>query len=553
MFLQLEILLFLSHHIKSCNFFSIYVYCDFLLNIAAMDKKDGNEDEKLKIVNRKRKYSVSKKLICSSVPYFEKMFCCDLLESKRSKVELDFDEHVFDSILDWIHSESFFMRMDFVISFYDAADYLMINERLLKPCLTYFHENFTIEHLPVVLPQVTKVSKILNSGSLNNIICRHFLLIANTDIFLDYPVETVEAILKLDLMIYSEYQVFESIMKWVDKDADWRKFLLPQLLNCVRWSLMNSFEVNKIKDNELIKALPNFDEMKTSDVEAGFNRSKQNLFVSIFQRDDSIIRIKAFDNDFFCFTIGDFIQDDSMSLEFVHGENISDILFDYGTKGVRIDWIKKTFRLLDFEVAVKTYYSRFAKFIVEFPSDSSPFSCYLEDKYAKLPEHVPDEESLILESNGKFIVIGKTKDEEWFGLFPVTHESWLDFYDDSFKATVLDNVIYVLTEDLEFIQFNYTTKCFIKSEPFKKEEFDFDDLILTSHQSNDDRLILVDKSTRKVLVFCTYEEEWSEKCCIMNVNFCSNSSGSSVNKLVAFTSTCLPMPVIEPLYKHIDD
>ncbi|XP_025016392.1 uncharacterized protein LOC112538736 [Tetranychus urticae] len=520
-----------------------------------MDKEDENCDAKLQIVNRTRKYNVSKKFICSSVPYFEKMFSCDLLESKENKAEMDFDEHAFDAILNWIHSEFFFTQMDYVISFYEAADYLMINDNLLKPCLSYFHENFTLEHLPIVLPQVTKVSKLINLGSIENFICRHFLMINNTNIFLNYPVEVIESILKLDLMVYSEYQIYESIMKWVNKKVDSRKALLPQLLKSVRWSYMDFGDIIKIKDNELIKTLPNLDFIEYY---VCFNRCKQNFFISIHQIDTSTLRINAFDNDFFCFMIGDFIQDDSMSLEFVHGEHNSDILFDSGTKGIRIDWIKKTFRWLDFKVKGKTYYSKFIKFIVKFsPSLRVSDDCYFEDKDAKLPDSISSEEKLLLESNGKFIVIGKTTDEKkLFGLFPAKCPSWFNNYRDherSFKATVLNDVVYILTKDLEFIQFNYETKCFDKSEPFKEEKWDFNDSILTSHQTNDDKVILVNKSSGKVYVFCIKQKKWIEKYRIMTVKFFSDSSCAHVNKLVAFTSTFLPMKVIEPLYDQSDN
>ncbi|XP_015783211.2 uncharacterized protein LOC107361009 [Tetranychus urticae] len=515
-----------------------------------MDKEDENCDAKLQILNRKRKYTVSKKFICSTVPYFERMFSYDYSSApKKNKVELDFDECVFNSILDWIHSGSFCIQMETVISFYDAADYLMINERLLQPCLTYFHENFTVEHLPVVLKQITQVSKLINLGSIENVICRHFLTIAIMDTFLHYPVKAVESILKLDLMVYSEYQIFESIIKWVLKKVDSRKALLPQLLNCIRWSYMDFDEISKVKDNELIKALPS-DLVKSS--YSGFNRSKQNFFISIHQIDTSTLKLKAFDNDLFCFTIGDFTQDDSMSLEFVHGEHISDILFDSGTRGIRIDWVKKTFRWLQFKVAGKTYYSQFIKFIVKFGLKVS--SCYLDDKVAKVPSPLHAAETLFLESNGKFIVIGKTKDEKkWFGLFPVRHEGWFNHYRDkehSFKATVLEPVVYILTKDLEFIQFNCETRSFDKSEPFKEKGWNFNDLILTSQPTKDDKIILVQKSSGKLHYFCINQQKWIEKYRIMNVNFCSNSSNVAVDKLIAFTSSFLPIKKIKPLYKH---
>ncbi|XP_015783187.1 kelch-like protein 6 [Tetranychus urticae] len=512
-----------------------------------------SEDQELIIVNRKCEYNVSKKLICSSVPYFEKMFCCGLLESKGNKVVLDFDEKVFDAILDWIHSESFAIQMDNVISFYEAADYLMIDESLFQPCFSYFHENFTIEHLPVVLPQVTKVSKLVNSESIERFICRHFLMIVNTKTFLEYPVEIIEAILKLDLMVHSEYQIFESIMEWVNKKADYRKEFLPKLLDCVRWSFMGLDDLSKVKDNELIKILPNFDSIITSNADCEFNRSRQNFFISIQEIDGAVLRIKTFDNEFFCLSIGDFTRDDTMPLEYFSGEHTSDILFDSGTKGIRIDWVKKTFRWLNFEVKGKTYYSQIYGLIYKFFRVNRRNSCYLEDIDSELPQSIPTGEILILESNGKFIVLGKTGDEKkWFGLFPVERPSWFNYYEDhehSFKATVLDDVVYILTRHLEFIQFNHETKNFNKSEPFKAEKWNFNGLILTSHQNNDDKVILVNKLSAKVYVFNIKEQKWLQKYRIMNV---SSKSYNEImcHKLISFTSAILPMKVIKPLYKR---
>ncbi|XP_015783790.1 uncharacterized protein LOC107361470 [Tetranychus urticae] len=517
-----------------------------------MEKVEEKCADELKIVNRRREYTVSKKLICSTVPYFEKMFCCDLLESKENKVELDFDEHVFDSILDWIHSEAFTIKVDYVISFYDAADYLMINDRLFEPCLSYFHENFTIRHLPSVLLQVTKVSKLLNSGSIESFICHHFLKIANTDAYLDYPVESVEAILTLDLMVYSEYQIFESIIKWINGKVDSRKKYILKLMDCVRWFNMDRDDRKKMLDNELIKTRSNFDLYSLAKDSDRFNRSKQSFFISIHQKADATLALKAFDNEMFCFTIGDFSQDDSMSLEFVHGEHTSDILFDSGAKGIRIDWVKKTFRWLDFKVAGNTYYSKLAKFIVKFPCSPSDIDCYLEDKDAKFSIPIAPHERLLLESNGKFILIGKTRDEKkWFGIFPVKCSSWFNNYSDhehSFKATVLDDVVYILTKDLEFIQFNYKTRSFDKSKPFKDEKLDFNDSILTSHQTGDSKIFLVNKSSGKIHTFCNEQKEWSESYRFMNVNLSSNSS--NISKLITFTSAFLPIKNITPLYKQ---
>ncbi|XP_015783793.1 uncharacterized protein LOC107361472 [Tetranychus urticae] len=512
---------------------------------------DIDSDDRLTIVNRTLIYNVSKKLICSSVPYFEKMFCCDLLESKENKVVLDFDEHAFDAILNWIHTGLFTIRMDSVISLYESADYLMINERLLQPCLSYFHENFTIEFLPVILPQVTKVSKLINSGAIESFICRHFLKIVNTSVFLNYPVETVEEIIKLELMVYSELQIFEAIMKWVNKNAEQRKEFLCRLLKFVRWSFIDSVDISKIKEDKLIKTLENLDSIICSGGQYGSDRSKQSFFISVHEKKDRNLRIRIFDSRFLCLPIGDFTQDDSIPLEFVHGEHISDILFDSGRRGIRIDWIKKTFRWLHSTGEGKTFHHQIYQLVIKFLTEPNYSDCYLMDKDTELPHKVPGDECMLLESNYQFILIGKAE-EKFFGIFEVARCWFITNYlemDYTFIATVLDNHVYILTRDIEFIKFSFDTGTFKKSEPFKERKLCFEELILTSHHANDDRIILLDKSSGKIYCFNITNESWTEMCQIMNLNFDSTSVVDS-NKLIAFTSTFLPINSIKPQFER---
>ncbi|XP_015783134.1 uncharacterized protein LOC107360924 [Tetranychus urticae] len=628
--------------------------------------------DQLTITNRSKTYCVSKKFICSSIPYFQSMFCSDLLEAKENRVELDLEEHSFNCILNWIHSESAQIEMERVIALFDAADYLMLND-LPNDCYSYFHANFTIEHLPIIIPQVTKTSKLINSGALNTFICRHFLKIVKTSIFLNYPVETVEYICGLDLMVSSEYQVLEAINDWIKAKSDDRKKYLLQLLRCIRWCYAGTDASSKIMEVPYIATIQDINEILCSPghckLKCTSNRTDQCSLISIRKIDDRRLCIRVLQSQFWL-PVGFFNLDDSMSLELVHGENISDVLYDCGTKGVRIDWEAKKFRWLNFE-SDESYYLQINKLIVSSQaapstilyledkcggyaddpfielfhlrslatsrgripapnfSDQQPVSisnaiendhahlaflyaissqssdesaihdvpstiplenderlllesggkfivvgktkdkkfyalfpirhlewatdCFLEDKDAKLPDSVL-QDKVILKSDNKFIVIGKTEDKKkWFDLFPVKHKSWFNNYrylKHSFHATVLDNVVYILTKDLEFIQFNYQTRSFDKSKPFKDEKLDFNDLILTSHQTHDDKVILVNKSTGKVYVFCINQKKWIEKYRIMNVNLGSNSPNAPVDELIVFTSTFLPMKVVKPLYKH---
>ncbi|XP_015783192.1 uncharacterized protein LOC107360989 [Tetranychus urticae] len=511
-----------------------------------MDRVDQNYEEELIIVNRKCEYYVSKKFICSVVPYFKKLFSGDELESRENKVTLDFDESAFDALLNWLHSGLFVMQMDYVINFYAAAKRLRISKRLFKPCFEYFHKNFTIKYLPLVLTQVKKSSKLINLEVIDIFICRHFLKIANTDTFLDYPVETLEHILKLDLMIYSEYQVFESIRKWVNKNTDSRKEFLSKLLRLVRWSFMDPVGLSKIKENEFIKALKKFD--------SGFNRTQQNFFVSIQELDHySKIRINIFDKDLFCLPIGDFTLDDTMPLELFHGEHISDILFDSGKLGIRIDWNQKTFIGLNIDNG-ETYYTKMHQSIVNFQDDRREYSCYLDDQATELPDDTPANEYLLLEYNDGFVCIGETLDDKrFFGIFPVTDPNWFIDYPDHYTlhATILNNTVYLLTANFLFFQWNMETRSYNEIELVKGvDKLAHNKLILTSLPTEDDKVILVDKSTGKFHVYCIHEKKWFEKYQIFNVNPDSKDSYFDFDKLVAFTSTFLPIKNIKPLFRR---
>ncbi|XP_015783688.1 uncharacterized protein LOC107361382 [Tetranychus urticae] len=518
-----------------------------------MNEVDQNCDDELIIVNRRCEYCVSKKFICSVVPYFKKLFSGDELESKENKVTLDFDEHVFDSILSWIHTGLFIMQMDYVILFYEAADYLMISDLLFESCFEYFRDNFTIKYLPIVLTQVKKSSKLITSGAIDFFICRHFLKIANTDTFLDYPVETLEHILKLDLMIYSEYQVFESIMKWANKNEDSRKEFLLKLLTFVRWSFMDSVGLSKIKDNELMNALQNFDSIVSSNVDCGFNRTKQNVFVSLQRVPNGKLRVKIFDKHLFSLPIGDFTEDKTMSLEFVHGEHISDIIFDTGRDCYRVDWDKKTFRWLD----THGYYPDINNVIVNFQDNRSQYSCYLDAKATALGDEIPDSSYLLLEYNDGFFCIGETFKRKCYGIFPATDSRWFNDYedcaDDELHATILGKVVYVLTAEFNFFQFNIETRSYKKLKLFEgAEDHEYDEFILTSLHTEDDKVILVNKWTGKFYVYFIKQKKWSDKYEILNANpdFDYSDEDSHDYELITFTSTFLPMKNIKPLFRR---
>ncbi|XP_015794420.1 uncharacterized protein LOC107370987 isoform X2 [Tetranychus urticae] len=403
--------------------------------------------DQLIIVNRSTEHRISKKLICK-ILYFEKMLNLDLKESKENKVVLDFDEKAFKSIFNWIKLGFIFIEMDCVINMSIMADYFGISDRLMNNFISYFHENFSIEHLPVIIPQVTSTSKLINSGALYAFICRYFLKIVNTPVWLNYPPETIGRICGLDLMIHSEYQVFDAIMRWVKAKADYRKHFLKILLSLIRWCHLEDEDLAKIKENSFFK-FSNFEielcSRNKPNCNCGIDRTKQGCFVVIEELSDKKLQVKVLDGNFFPL-VNQLIQNDpSLPLHLPHEEHVSDIFFDSGKEIIRIDWKHNKYRYMDY----KSHYQKVHNCIYKSSRRGEYYAVTTKPElelFCRDVNFVCPQLSL-LEANEKFILV---LDDFWrFRCWETP--SMANFNDskynvDSYLATVLDNYIYIVTE-----------------------------------------------------------------------------------------------------------
>ncbi|XP_025018316.1 uncharacterized protein LOC112539775 [Tetranychus urticae] len=465
-------------------------------------------DDQLTIVNRSLEYRINKKLI-RKVPYFEKMLNLGLKESKENKVELDFDEKAFKRFLNWIQIGCIFIEMDFVVNLCNMADYFGLSDCLIDDCFTYLHHNFSIKHLPVIIPQVTSTSKLINSGTLNAFICRYFTKIVNTPVWLNYPVETIKYICALDLMIHSEYQVFDVIMRWATFKADSRKSYLKELLKLVRYCHLEEKDLSKIQENEFFRSSclePELCSRKKANCNCNIDRTKQGCFVVIEELSDKNLRLKVFDSDFSSLVNQVMQPDESMPLFILHNEHISDISFDSGRKMIRIDWKQNTYRLFDFS-AYKSYHRIIHRCIHDAQQASG--ECHVRIDKCEMSEY----EYSFLEVNEKFILVGN--ESAYFNCWKNPSTGDINKLSDdnrhTYLTTILDNRIYMLTHNFEFFQFNIDSDLEfkkIKLESFK-ENLQFDNLLLTSKQVNDDRVLLIDKTTKDVLCFNVNTQEWS--------------------------------------------
>ncbi|XP_015794257.1 uncharacterized protein LOC107370817 [Tetranychus urticae] len=463
-------------------------------------------NDQLTIVNRSMEHRISKKLI-RKIPYFEKMLSLDLKESKENKVELDFDERALKSFLNWIKLGYIFIEMDCIINLCTITDYFGMEDHLIRDCKNYFSETFSSEYLPVVIPQVTSTSALVNSDTLNTFICRYFSKIANTNVWLDYPIETIEYICALDLMIHSEYQVFDAIIKWVNFKAHSRKCYLEGLLKLVRWCHLDDKDLPRIKENELCES-SNLESESSSHCKSkcncGMDRTKQGCFVAIEEINNTHLRVKVLDGNFQPL-INEVIQlDGSLPLHPLYGKYVSNIPFDSGRQMITIDWKQNKYRLLNF-VYYKHHYCEIHRLI--FGAQNSVES-HIEKEKSFNENYTRNH--LLLEAAEKFILVDNDEYKFRYWETPSTMDiNNADVANYFYLSTILDKNVYVLTKDLDFFQFNIDRNIFVKMrlERFM-DKLKFNNLILTSKLAGDDGVILLDKSTKNVLCFNVTTQRW---------------------------------------------
>uniref|UniRef100_T1JY88 BACK domain-containing protein n=1 Tax=Tetranychus urticae TaxID=32264 RepID=T1JY88_TETUR len=437
-------------------------------------------DDKLTIVNRSMEHKISKELIYK-IPYFYNMLDSDLLISKSAKLQLDFDEKALESVLKCVEFGIKSIDMENAINVCNLLDYFGI-DNLLNDCLNYFHANFSIELLPIIIAQATITSKWINSSALNAFICRHFMKLVETTAWLCYPFETIEYICALDLMIYTERQVYNAIKDWVNDNSYFRKWYTKKLLQLVRWCHLKDEELSEIKKD--LKFFTDLDPIfldNKIDCDHIYNRTKQDYFIMIEELKGTDLRINILDDNLLPLISQVIKLDESISVDFFQDEHVSDIFFDSGRKRIRIDWCQSRYCFLD-SLHNKTYHDKIYKYFIT--------------KYV-------------------------------------------------FHATFLNNNIYMLTHDLEFICCRIFDECNKKTR--LENNLNYENLLLTSKQSYDDRVILIDKFTKDGLCYNVKTNEWS------SINLMTNKSSTGdqkeSNKLLTLTAAFISMNAIR---KHMN-
>ncbi|XP_053207482.1 uncharacterized protein LOC128391592 [Panonychus citri] len=336
----------------------------------------------IEITNRTQSFKVPKEFLCSKIPYFEKMFSNDYSESKTLNVNLDLDEDALRNILYTVINGYTHLSFDTVLKTMSVADYLMMDNLKIQ-CHNFFTQYFTIDHLPFVVDSLLEnecASSHLNLISKPKIDCfikRHFLKISNTPSFLNFPLKTIEYIYRLDVIVDSEYQKFEVIMQWIRQDLNGRKLLLSNLSQFIHWSRLSAFEMSKIKANPLVMEMSIVSKVTEFLKKDCAKTIKSNGSFAIFELNNNVEVLMLTKTKYWSI-LAKFVRCNELSTSLFINEYITDIIYDSGRKGIRLDWENKKYIHLRMFGGMGSYYGQISKYMMNYYTDMQSDIFYMD-------------------------------------------------------------------------------------------------------------------------------------------------------------------------------
>ncbi len=200
-------------------------------------------------------FPVHKAVLASCSPYFKAMFCSDMEESKKTSITIrDIPSDAMKTVLDYCYTGEIDITENNVQSLLPAASMLQLE--FVRDCCCDFLMNqlCSTNCLGVLSFAHTHDCHVLKDAA-HNYAQHHYLDILESEEFLDQTVEDlIELLQSEELNIQNESQVYESVMKWVKHDMVGRKDKLFQLLEHVRFPLIEAeYLVSNISCEPLIR------------------------------------------------------------------------------------------------------------------------------------------------------------------------------------------------------------------------------------------------------------------------------------------------------------
>lgn len=197
-------------------------------------------------------------VLAACSPFFKVMFQSDSEDCKRREVVLeDVEPSVMATVLRYIYTSDINLTENNVQEIFMAANMFQIPS-IFTVCVSFLKERLSLGNCLAIF----RLGLLLECRELavaaRDYICDHYqVLVRDKDYHHLGPSELAAILISDVLNVESEEVVFESVLRWVTHDEGDRIKDLPDLLECVRFRLMDlDYFSEKVEKHKWIKSSP---------------------------------------------------------------------------------------------------------------------------------------------------------------------------------------------------------------------------------------------------------------------------------------------------------
>lgn len=207
------------------------------------------------LVASDHKFTAHRIVLAASIPYFNAMFLHDLIESKQDVIVLNnVDPTALEQFINYSYNGKITINNENVQLLLIGANFFHL-KNIKNACCEYVKKRLCVQDALCLRNFAEQLMCHDLVVSVNRFINNNFSKIIQTNEFLNLTeAELAEILMRDDLSVDCEEQVYEALVAWIKHDEAGRQEYLFDLLKLIRLPLVGpSFLVETISNENLIK------------------------------------------------------------------------------------------------------------------------------------------------------------------------------------------------------------------------------------------------------------------------------------------------------------
>ncbi|XP_072167277.1 kelch-like protein 24 [Diadema setosum] len=209
-------------------------------------------DVTLKVENRS--FRCHRNVLASTSPYFHRMFCSNMQESRSKVVALKgIKAESLSTILDFTYTSRMTINNDNLPNVLEAADMLLMPE-VKQFCIEYMEQRLGASNCLGIYALADRFNCADLATRAWQYALRNFRTVRKHAEILEQPLDILEMYLSTDdLVIEGEEEVFATMIAWINRDKKGRLSSLTRLVSHLREHLLpTQYLVEKVLSNPLV-------------------------------------------------------------------------------------------------------------------------------------------------------------------------------------------------------------------------------------------------------------------------------------------------------------